>query len=179
MVLTIQHTKEGLSRAYVSAVAYKAGVNLSLGDDGFDYGVDGTFKAISWVQNKRRNSGVNLEFQMKATQQWRLDGADIVYNLVVPAYRDLVLRMRDYRSERNCLPKILVLFCLPTTDAGWVECASEALTLRHCCYWSILEGDPRENLSAASKIQIRIPATQQLTPDAVRELLLRVKENRI
>jgi hypothetical protein len=36
-MLTIQHTEEDLSRAYVQAIAAKAGVNLSMKDRSHDY----------------------------------------------------------------------------------------------------------------------------------------------
>ena len=71
-MLTIQHIQEDLSRAYIQAVAAKAGVNLSLGTQAHDYGVDGTFHQVEAIPRvdaegkpymRRRNSGFNLEFQ--------------------------------------------------------------------------------------------------------------------
>lgn len=44
-MLTEEHIKEGLSRAYVLAVAHRAGFNISKSE--FDYGIDGTFKEHS------------------------------------------------------------------------------------------------------------------------------------
>ena len=40
-MLIDNHVREGLSRAYIQAIAHRAGYNGSLRE--FDYGIDGTF----------------------------------------------------------------------------------------------------------------------------------------
>ena len=76
-MLTIQHIQEDLSRAYIQAVAAKAGVNLALGTQAHDYGVDGTFHQVEVLHRvnsegmsytRRLNSGFDLEFQCKASR---------------------------------------------------------------------------------------------------------------
>jgi hypothetical protein len=43
-VLTDQHIAESLSRAYVRAIAGRAGLNLAIRE--YDYGVDGSFDEV-------------------------------------------------------------------------------------------------------------------------------------
>jgi len=50
-MITEEHIKEGLSRAYTIAVADRAGFNYSKPD--FDYGIDGTFSNIKIRGNNR------------------------------------------------------------------------------------------------------------------------------
>jgi hypothetical protein len=54
-VLTEPHILESLSRAYIRAVAGKAGLNLSIRE--YDYGVDGNFDEITIPNNRRVESG--------------------------------------------------------------------------------------------------------------------------
>ena len=98
-MLTIQHIQEDLSRACIQAVAAKAGVNLSLGTHAHDYGVDGTFHQVEMAtrvdaegkpRTRRLNSGFNLEFQCKASRNWREQKDVIAYDLEVKTYNDLI-----------------------------------------------------------------------------------------
>lgn len=45
-MITGNHTQEALCRAYLQAVAGRAGLNVSIGDREFDYGIDGTFNEV-------------------------------------------------------------------------------------------------------------------------------------
>ena len=63
-MLTENHIKEGLSRAYILAVAHRAGFNCSLRE--FDYGIDGTFHDIKIVNGRHVESGYRIDFQAKA-----------------------------------------------------------------------------------------------------------------
>jgi hypothetical protein len=51
-----------------------------------DYGVDGQFKTIVDLDGSLVPSGIPLDYQAKATQRWKLDGPDIVYDLDARAY---------------------------------------------------------------------------------------------
>jgi len=63
---------------------------------------------------------------------------------------------------------LLILLCLPNSQAEWHESTETATTMRHCCYWQILRGEPSENASTA---RIHIPAVNVLTPVALKSLL--------
>src|SRR5689334_16354841 len=67
-MLTPEQIKEDLSRSYVQAVSAMAGVIVNL-NRGHDYGIDGSFHEVSVADGQRFESGVALEFQLKATTQ--------------------------------------------------------------------------------------------------------------
>jgi hypothetical protein len=161
---------ESLSRAYIQAIAGKAGLNLKLEQNAqeFDYGVDGTFYSIKELRGKLVNSGFPLDFQAKASTDWRYDSAHVIYGLKVNAYNKIV----DRNSEKGAIPQILILLCLPKDPRGWLESTEEQLLLRRCCYWERLVGKPTNN---RGEITIRIPRTQHLVPTSLIDMLNKVK----
>jgi hypothetical protein len=123
-VLTDQHIVESLSRAYVRAIAGRAGLTLAIRE--YDYGVDGSFDEVVVRQNRRTDSGFSLSFQLKASTQWQLDPSDVIYDLEAKTYNDLVLR----RSIKTAIPCILLLLALPTDPAQWLICEESQLRLQ-------------------------------------------------
>ena len=161
-MITTQHIQEGLSRAYVQAVAARAGLNI--GSPQLDYGVDGTFGRIHTVAGRRLQSGIYVDFQLKSTFKWRTIGADVSYDLEAKTYNDLI-----NRNERSkTVPLLLILLCLPRNTAEWLEITEESLVIRRCCYWALVTGEPTRNKRAK---RIKIPKSQVLTPDALNRLL--------
>jgi hypothetical protein len=177
-MLTTQHIQEDLSRAYIQAVAAKAGVNVTIGAQAHDYGVDGTFHQVAIrpqvdshgkLRQRRLNSGFNLEFQCKASKDWGEAPDAIVYDLEVKTYNDLIFRA----NNRTATPLVLILMCLPAAEDDWLLLSEHQLLLRKCCYWHRLSGAESDNLD---KKRVRIPKIQALTPDAVNVLLLQVEQ---
>ena len=169
-MMTLQHIEEGLSRAYVAAVAARAGVNISIAMQ--DYGVDGTFGRIQRKAHRWFETGVKLDYQLKASKNWRIEGEEIVYDLEAKTYNDLARRS----NENNPVPLILILLCLPTEMAAWLEVSEEQLLLRRCCYWARVVGSPTNNRRA---VAVRIPRNQLLTPTVLEDLLERVKRKEL
>lgn len=165
-MLTDQHIAEALSRAYVRAIAGRAGLNLAIRE--YDYGVDGSFDEVIVRQNRRVESGFSLSFQLKASTQWQFDSDRVVYDLEVKTYNDLILR----RSIRTATPCILILLALPTDSAQWLICEESELRLQGACYWEYLSGNLSENRSS---VRIRIARSQRLTPESLLALIERVK----
>lgn len=164
MSITLPHTQESLCLAHIYALAGMAGVNYDVSYR-YDYGVDGQFADVTHRPDGRRvASGYPLDFQAKATVNWQLVDGRIVYDLESKTYNDMV--GRDV-SETTLL---LILLCLPQAATDWHEVISDGMTttLRHCCYWHVLHGDPCVN---ASTKRIFIPAEQLLTPKTLQELL--------
>jgi hypothetical protein len=147
--------------AHIYALAGMAGVNHDLRSV-HDYGVDGQFDPVVVRGNRRVVSGHPLAFQAKSTINWELVGGEIVYDLEAKTYDDIVSRTL---SEVTML---LILLCLPKDGSKWHEPTLSETTLRHCCYWEILRGEPCGNVSTK---RIFIPATNLLTPSCLRELL--------
>jgi hypothetical protein len=165
-VLTDQHIAEALSRAYVRAIAGRAGLNLAIRE--YDYGVDGSFDEVVVRQNRRVESGFSLSFQLKASTQWQLDFTDAIYDLEAKTYNDLILR-RSMRAATAC---ILILLALPIDSAQWLICEESELRLQGTCYWAYLSGSLSENRTS---VRIRIPRSQRLTPESLLTLIENVK----
>lgn len=165
-MLTEQHIAESLSRAYVRAIAGRAGLNLAVRE--YDYGVDGSFDEVVVRQNRRVESGFSLSFQLKASTQWQFNDTQIVYDLEVKTYNDLILR----RSMRTATPCILILLALPSDSMQWLICEETQLRLQGTCYWEYLSGSPSENRQS---VRIRIPRSQRLNPESLLTLMENVK----
>lgn len=148
--------------AHIYAVAGMAGINHAV-KHVYDYGVDGQFAAVTARPNGRLvTSGYPLDFQAKATINWELVEGHIVYDLEAKTYDDMV--GRDV-SETTLM---LILLCLPRSKAEWHEATTGATTIRHCCYWQILYGEPSGYTTTK---RIFIPETNLLTPDTLKALL--------
>jgi hypothetical protein len=165
-VLTDQHIAESLSRAYVRVIAGRAGLNLAIRE--YDYGVDGSFDEVIVRQNRRVESGFSLSFQLKASTQWQLEATQIIYDLEVKTYNDLILR----RSTKTATPCILILLALPIDSEQWLLCEETELRLQGTCYWEYLSGSLSENRAS---VRIRIPRSQRLTPESLLTLIESVK----
>ncbi len=165
-MLTDQHISEALSRAYVRAIAGRAGLNSAVRE--YDYGVDGSFDEVVVRQNRRVESGFSLSFQLKASTQWQLNDTQVVYDLEVKTYNDLILR----RRMRTATPCILILLALPSDSMQWLICEETQLRLQGTCYWEYLSGSLSENRQS---VRIRIPRSQRLNPESLLTLIENVK----
>jgi Domain of unknown function (DUF4365) len=165
-MLTEQHIAEALSRAYVRAIAGRAGLNLAIRE--YDYGVDGSFDEVVMRQNRRVESGFSLSFQLKASTQWQIDSTHVIYDLEAKTHNDLVFR----RSMRTATPCILILLALPNDSEQWLICEESQLRLQGTCYWEYLSGSLSENRAS---VRIRIPRSQRLTPESLLTLMKNVK----
>lgn len=165
-MITKQHAMERLSRAYVQAVASRAGYNVRT--DELDYGVDGTFKEVGVVGTRHFDSGYALDFQLKATCDWTLEDAAVVYDLEAKTYNDFIRR----NGNEGSTPFVLMVLCLPQEPRDWCDFTEEQLLLKKCTYWFRPEGDPTNNTQT---IRIRIPRDQLATPEAIQALLAESK----
>jgi hypothetical protein len=160
-MMTQNDIEEAISRAYVFAVAGRAGVNIS--GPIKDYGTDGTFKRVVVFEGQRFDSGFPIDFQLKASIGCKLEPHHLVYDLAVDAYQKLV-----YRRNHGSSPQILIVMALHPDAAEWIGHSEEALLLRQCCYWYQVGANYTEN---SSSIRLRVPRNQQFTPAALNQLL--------
>jgi hypothetical protein len=170
-MLTDNHRMESISRAYIQAIAGSAGLNLKLeqGVREFDYGIDGTFHPVKSLNGNLVESGFPLDFQLKATTNWKLDNDHVTYTMSAKAYNKIV----DRNNNTRAIPTILILLCLPKDSLYWLESDENQLLLRKCCYWKYLTGNPTKNTEG---VTIRIPRFQYLMPKSVIELLEKVEQ---
>ncbi len=173
-MLTKQHVEEDLSKAYVQAVAARAGLNLSLNSRSHDYTIDGTFHQINYVNGRRHESGFSLDFQLKATKNLGFkDGNSqfVQYDLDAETYNYLVDRSNAVRTT----PAILIVFSLPENEVKWLDLTEDELILRRCCYWIHLTGEKSAN---SVRKRISIPKENILKPVTVLEMMKKIEEGR-
>ncbi len=163
-MLTENHIKEGLSHAYIRAIAHRAGFNVSVRE--FDYGIDGTFLPVKSRDGRLVESGFPLDFQAKASQRPEIDGDQVVYDLEAKTHRDL--------TDTDGGPRILILLALPTDKTEWLTVSDEALVLRRCAWWVSFRGQKPTDNDATQRV--RIPTTQRFDVGALATLMRRVQK---
>jgi hypothetical protein len=167
-VITRNHRQETLSRAYVQAVAARAGVICSVPE--LDYGVDFTLRAVDET-NGFVDAGVLLDVQLKATT---------IAATTDPAMIGFDLRVAEYdRLRRFDLPvsRVLVVLELPSDEADWFTQTPVELILRHAAFWLSLRGMP--STASTTSVRVKLPRTNLFTPTAVSELLARIRNGSI
>jgi hypothetical protein len=168
MPIPLDHVKERLSNAYVSAVAAQAGATFTPKHP--EYGDDAFITPVKLLDNGRYAPlGYVLICQLKSTTTSKLEDNDVVYDMDVVAYNKLA-------GWEGTSPCILVLFRLPKNPRDWLTLDEEQLRLKNCCYWKHITGPLSTNESWQ---RIRIPRTQTFTPEAVIELLEKIRQGEI
>ena len=148
-VMSPNFVQEQLSIAYVRAVVFRAGFNLSrLEVD--DHGIDGTIESY--------HRGINrVDFQLKASYDCSFTDDHVVYDLNVHNYNVL--------AGAEGIPAVLILFAMPTDPDLWLDQSEVELRLRHCAYWLSLEGEqPSENVATR---RVHIPRANQFNVDGL------------
>lgn len=161
-MITAQHKQEGLSRSYIHAIAGNAGVNMHLGRE-FDYGFDGTFRPVIFRNNRRVESGISLDFQLKCTKNWKHENECVAYKIETKTYNDLVTR------DPYGVGAILILLCVPRKEELWIRITEASILMRRCCYYFTLSGAPVHNENSTKKILI--PRMNLLTGDSLVNLI--------
>lgn len=161
-MLTQQTIEEKLSLNHVQAIAWQAGVGIS--DFQADYGVDGTFRPVSIRGSRRMTEGIALDFQLKASVNCIVEPQNIVYDLEVKTYNDLI----DRRNNGATIPCILLLKLLPPDPNNWLTISEDSLNLNGGCYWAYLSGTMSTNTKT---VRIRIPREQLFSTESLHWML--------
>lgn len=166
MSLPLNHKMEHLNSAYVRAVAAKAGANCTKPE--YDYGVD---LIINEMQSSPgggfTGTGSLFQCQLKATTNLKVEDDYVVYDMEVGAYNKLV--------EWEVGWIILIVFKLPKDEREWLSVTEDVLCMKDCCYyWIPLREEASTNKSSK---RIRIPRNQLFDPQAVTDLLERVRRD--
>jgi len=169
-MITEQHQKEGISRAYALAVGSCAGMNCQIGFS-FDYKVDGCYREVDYHPDGEMNdSGFQIDFQLKASKNVVVEEQEVIYDLDVRNFKHLI------KGNRG-IPKILVLLKLPADKNDWITICEDYTKLRNCAWYCSLVGEePTKN---TSKRRIRIPRSQILTPESLKLLMESVKRGEL
>jgi len=165
-MLTIQHVEEDLSKAYVQALAARARISLHF-TSGHDYSVDGHFSHLHIINGHIKESGFQLDFQLKASKNIIAEKETIKYDLDAETFNYLVTRLQSPKA----VPFILIVLELPKNEDDWLFINEEELILRKCCYWYLPGTDMTLNNSTK---RIEIPRQNLLTPEVINELLEKI-----
>ena len=133
--------KEGLSVAYVKALAARAGFSTAVPEPDRD-SVDVRIMA----GGPRRPA---LDLQLKATT----DLAE-----AQDGFRRFRLRIKNYDDLRveTQTPRLLVVLDLPQDEAQWMTVTTEELVLRRRAYWVSLQ-QGHEEVVRQETVTVRIP----------------------
>ncbi len=153
-LLTEPQRKEALSRAYVHAIAFRAGYDTSkykLDQDGVDLRI----QASGFMRPA-------LELQLKAT------------TLLKPPVGGLFrfpLKIRNYKLLRieTQTPRLLVVLNLPTDEDNWVTITEDELVLRRAAYWVNLRGF--EEVSNQATVTVSIPKKNLFDIEGLQKLM--------
>ena len=162
-VLTATDQKEQLSLAYVNALAAGAGFATSVPVPDRD-SVDLRVQA----GGPRRPA---LDLQLKATAALQMSQAGFVsFPLKIKNYDDLRIETQT--------PRLLVVLELPADESRWMMVTDEELVLRRRAYWLSLQQGFSER-AAQQTVTVRIPESNLLDVDALRDLMERSRSGGI
>jgi hypothetical protein len=134
-----QIIEELLSVAHVQATSAKVGVSIATFDR--DHGVDGHFRQIAVIENRRYVCGYGLDFQLKASINCKIEPSHIRYDLESKNYNDLIRR----HLSQDTIPCILLLKVLPTDKDSWLSDNENGVFLGGACYWDYIQGELSSN----------------------------------
>ena len=181
-MLTKQQSMEGVSRGYIEAIASQAGLVCT--KPNFDYGVDGTFSDIIIREDNRHvDSGYKLDFQLKSTGNFEIKENEIIYDLELKNYNDLI-------DEEIGTQRILILYLMCEDIEDWIIVNEEIIPnveeileykyntgFNYCAWWCSLRGKSKSNNKRT--VRIKLPRNQILTKDSLKSLMEKVKEGEI
>jgi hypothetical protein len=158
--------KEFFSYAYIQAVASIAGFSVIRHDRSIDNsGIDLTIRSPD-------KKIPQLDLQVKCTELYSvIDNKEFSYALEVHNYKHLIDSDPDIR-----VPMILVVVVVPKEIDEWMLISPEKTIVQKCGYWISLCGQPPTDNT--SKISIRIPLSSQFTPESLKEIMNKIKDNK-
>jgi len=134
--LSLNDQMEALSRAFVAAIAAKAGYAMSIPD--FDR--DSVDLMVCAKGAMRPQIGI----QLKATTAIPSGAVEFSFPLSIKNYDDLRVPTQT--------PRILVVLALPDDDSQWLDHQAHHLLMRRCAYWKSLRGSPETSNVASVSI---------------------------
>jgi Domain of unknown function (DUF4365) len=149
---------EGLSRAYVRAVAVRAGCTYT---DKWerDIGTDALIDYVDWIDGKPRETGIHLRLQIKSTSQGsKHTSTDVIHDVEVEHYRKLIQPSPGVRI-------VLIVFDMPGDIGRWLDTAPDSLVLRNCAYWICLEGN--DDVRNRTTVRVKLSRAQPFDVKAV------------
>lgn len=144
---------EALSRAYVGAVAARAGYIVGHAEPDRD-SVDLFLQAGGKMRPQ-------IGAQLKATTAVLEGVSNFNFPLKLKNYNDLRVATQS--------PRILVVLTLPKDDKEWLEHDVSRLVLKRCAYWTSLLGMP--DTTNSETVSIPVDTARVFDPSALTSLM--------
>ena len=147
-ILALTDKQDLFSEIYVSALAAEAGYTVSKANLDRD-GVDLSIKAGAGMRPQ-------IDCQLKATKN--------LGQAVGGVFR-FPLKVRNYNLLRieTLIPRILVVYDMPTAHTDWISVGGSELILRKCAFWVNLLGSPATTNTDSVTIDVPIANTLSVT----------------
>lgn len=163
--LSENDVKSRISEGCFWAVGSYARLKLEKVPEENDAGVD--YRLIKQIRrnNKLSDLGSILDFQLKSTSNWELDGAVIKYSLKSKNYNDIVSRNLEGGTRL-----ILILMCLSENSDQWIAFEDMQINFSSCIYWYHTDSTELLTNEDSTKV-IEIPKSNKLTHESFNELV--------
>jgi hypothetical protein len=161
--MLVSDRKEHFSFAFVRAIASMAGFSVtvpSADKESVDLLIAGEGTEI--------HAGPRLEVQVKCTSQDVVRTDCLQFRLKIKNYDDL-------RKELVCVPRILIVVCVPTELGSWINATEFKTTLKHSGYWISLRGLP-ETKNTGDYVAVTIPRNNRFTPTALVAVMAQISK---
>lgn len=129
-----------MSEAYLRAVVFRVGFGLD--EPKNDRGIDGTIR-----DPNRLGRGIDrIDYQLKSTTRYEIRDANIIYDLRVENYNQLVIE--------TDVPRVLILYLMPPDSDQWLSHSVDELILRKCAHWVSLMGMPTSRNCSTQRVEV-------------------------
>jgi hypothetical protein len=146
--------KEQFSRAFLHALATKAGIVLADPKSDRD-SIDVALLALDDFPMRPR-----IEAQLKCTEL-EASGSELSYPLSLKNYNDLRLPTH--------VPRLLIVVMVPRSLEDWITLTPDEMTLRYRALYLSLLG--RGEVPNEETVRVRLPADNRLDPEVLRDLM--------
>ena len=162
-------SREDMSVAYLQAICACDGYSLEVVNHD-NYGVDCHVicKGKADPSSLKNDSMIHVQLKSSGSQI----SVDKAGNLHYPLEKKNYEILRDTASFN---PKILVLLHMNQLKSDWIDQNQNRLEIRKGAYWYILKGMPA--VSNKTSVTITIPSSNLLTPDALRDLMVKASND--
>lgn len=159
---------EDMSESFVRALCAYNGYNVLKADhdnDGFDISIRCTNKPAE--DSILRSTTIEAQLKSSYSNITKLPDGSINYALEVKNYEWLI-------DSNRMVPLILIVFHMEEDENLWLEQTTDWLKITKCAYWISLRG--WAPISNTSKVTINIPATNILTKESLRDIMVKVSK---
>lgn len=164
-MLTENQIKEHLSLSYAKAVATIAGFSVEPISADMD-SVDVSIRAKGKLAAESLLESPVLDIQLKATQNWDIQGNEFKFKLSVKNYTEL--------SQNTLVPRLLVVLLLPKNQDDWFIQTSDSLCLKKCAYYHNLKDAQKTNNQ--DNITVTISTNCVFTPNKLLEIMTSISK---